>query len=132
MLQEKDKLLKMVETEIERLKEEIWQQKDREDGVRSQINRCLKKKKDFKKLYRDHKHLEAEHKKLGSNYDRQQENLKVARMELKEKMETLMDQHKMMIASVMKVLKEAVKERIELTSKHHEELERLKRVLDRV
>ena len=42
----------MAETEMERLKEEIRQQKDREDRMRSQINRCLKQKTDdFDKLY---------------------------------------------------------------------------------
>ena len=44
----------MAEMEMERLKEEIRQQKDREDRMRSQINRCLKQKTDdFDKLYRE-------------------------------------------------------------------------------
>ena len=68
LLQE-DKVRGMAETEIKWLKEEIEQQKDREDRVRSQINQRLKQKtEDFEKLHRDHKQLEVEHKKLGSNF----------------------------------------------------------------
>ena len=72
MLQEKDMFWRMAKTEIERLDEEIWQQTDRDDGTRSQINRRRKQQKteDFEKLYRDHKQLETAHKKLGSAYDR--------------------------------------------------------------
>ena len=70
----------MVETEIERLKEEPWQQKDKEDRMRSQINRRLKQKtNDFEKLYRNHKQTEAEYKKLGLEFDQQQEKLKEVR-----------------------------------------------------
>ena len=48
----------MAEIEIERLKEEIRQQKDRDDQLQSQVNRRLKQKmEDFEKLYRDHKQL---------------------------------------------------------------------------
>ena len=46
MLQEKDKLRRMAETEIERLKEELHQQKDREDCARRQLNQKLKQKTD--------------------------------------------------------------------------------------
>ena len=35
LLQEKDKLQRMAETEIEQLKEELRQQKDRDDRLRS-------------------------------------------------------------------------------------------------
>ena len=66
--------------EIEKLKEEIRQQKVWEDLMRCQINRRLKlKTEDFKKLYRDHKQMEAEHKKLASDYNHQYEKLKEAR-----------------------------------------------------
>ena len=61
LLQDKDKLRRMAKAEIARLKEELWQQKDREDWTRSEINRRLKKKTDdFEKLYREHKQMEAE------------------------------------------------------------------------
>ena len=87
---------------------------------------------DFEKLYMDHKQLEAEYKKLGPDYDRHQEKIKEAWMELKEKTEALAEQQKVMVASMVKVLEEAAKERMELTSKHHEEVERAKTVLDRL
>ena len=62
MLQEKDKLRRMAEKEIERLKEEIRQQKDRDDRLRSQVSQRLKRKlEDFDKLYRDHKKLETDY-----------------------------------------------------------------------
>ena len=64
MLQEKDKLWRMTKKEIERLKEELHQQKDREDCARRQLNQKLKQKtNDFDHLLRDYKHLEMEHKK---------------------------------------------------------------------
>ena len=44
LLQDKAKLRRMGETEIERLKEELWQQKDREDWTCSHINRHQKQK----------------------------------------------------------------------------------------
>mgnify|MGYP000229261692 CR=1 FL=1 len=48
--------------EIERLKEEVRQQKDWDDRLRSQVNRHFKQKsEDFDKLYRDHKNLEMEY-----------------------------------------------------------------------
>ena len=63
MLQEKDKLRKSAETEIERLKEELRQQKDREDRNRRQINGRLKQKtEDFEHLHREYKRLETEHR----------------------------------------------------------------------
>ena len=77
LLQDKDKIRRMAETEIKRLKEEFRQQKDREDRMHSQINRHLKKKTDdFEKLYREHKQTEADYKRLGLEFDRQQEKLK--------------------------------------------------------
>ena len=70
MLQEKDKLRQMAEGEIEVMKEELRQQKDREDRASSQINQKLKQKmKDFDRLHQDHKHLDAEHKKLIADSD---------------------------------------------------------------
>ena len=83
-------------------------------------------------MYRDHKQLEMEHKKLGSDYDRQQEKLKEARMELKEKMGALTDQGQMMAETTAKVLEEASKEIMELTSQNYQEVERSKMVLDKV
>ena len=54
----------MAGTEIERLKEELHQQKDREERARWQINQKLKQKTDdFDHLLLDYKHLEMEHKK---------------------------------------------------------------------
>ena len=41
-LQDKDKIRRQAEMEIEQLKEELREQKDREDRMRSQINRRLK------------------------------------------------------------------------------------------
>ena len=77
LLQEKDKLWRITGTEIERLKEKIRQQKEREDRTQSQINWQLKQKTDdFEKVYRDLKQLEAKHKKLGSDFEQQQEKLK--------------------------------------------------------
>ena len=67
----------MAEVEIERLKEELRQQKDREDRARCLINQRLKQKTDdFDQLHRDHKHLDAEHKKLITESDRQQEKFR--------------------------------------------------------
>ena len=51
----------MAETEIERLKEEIWQQKDPDDWLRWQVGLRLKQKsEDFDKLYQDYKKLETD------------------------------------------------------------------------
>ena len=48
--------------EIEWLKEELRQQKERDNLLRLQVNQRLKQKpKDFDKLYRDHKSLEMEY-----------------------------------------------------------------------
>ena len=64
MLQEKDKLQRMADTEIDRLKEELHQHKNREDHARRQLNQKLKQKTDdFDHLLWDYKHLEVEQKK---------------------------------------------------------------------
>ena len=61
VLQEKDKLRRMAETKIERLKEELHQQKDWEDRTHRQLNQKLKQKTDdFDHLHRDYKHLDTE------------------------------------------------------------------------
>ena len=74
----------MVETEIERLEEELRQQKERDDRLRAQTNGCVKNKQVyFDKLYRDHKELEKE-------YDWQWERLKEAQEKVKDKAESLM------------------------------------------
>ena len=66
LLQDKAKLRRMGETEIERLKEELWQQKDREDRTRSEINQRLKQKTDdFEKLYRDTNRWKQNIRSLG-------------------------------------------------------------------
>ena len=71
MLHEKVKLRKSAQIEIERLKEELHQQKDREDCARRQVNQRLKQKTDdFDRLHRDYQHLDAEHKKLITESDR--------------------------------------------------------------
>ena len=74
----------------------------------------------------------VEHKKLGSDYDRQQEKLKEVWTELKDKMEALRDQGKMMVDMTTKVMEEAAKERMEVTSQNYPEMERSKVVFDRV
>ena len=62
LLQEKGKLRRMAETDIERQKEELRQRKEQDDRLRSQANRRLKEKSDdFDKLYREHKELEKEY-----------------------------------------------------------------------
>ena len=50
----------MAEIEIERLKEELRQQKDREDHAHRQLKQ---KSDDFDHLHQDYKLLETEHKK---------------------------------------------------------------------
>ena len=72
--------------------------------------------------------MEAEHKKLGSDYDRQQEKIKEARMELKGKTKEL----KELAKTMAKILEEVSKERMELMSQHYQELEWAKTVLVRV
>ena len=63
----------MAEIEIERLQEELRQQKDRDDQLWAQANWRLKEKSEnFDKLYREHKELEKE-------YDWQREKLKETR-----------------------------------------------------
>ena len=122
----------MAETEIERLKEELWQQKDREDWMRSQINRRLKQKTDdFDKVYREHKQTEADYKKLGSEFDRQQEKLKEVRTELTRKAEVL-DEEQTKAVATEKMLEEAAREKMELNKKHYEEVECVKLVLDKL
>ena len=70
MLHEKEKLRRMAKTEIERLKEELRQQKDRKDRARRQINQKLKQKTDdFDRLHRNYKHLDTEHKRLVADSD---------------------------------------------------------------
>ena len=124
--QEKDKIRRMVEMEIERLKGEIWQEKDTDDWLCSQVSRRLKQKtEDFDKLYQDHK-------KLETYYNWKQENLREVRAELKDKSEALTEQGQLMAETMTKVLEEAVKERMELVSQHYQEVERLKMMLDKV
>ena len=63
MIQEKDKLRRQAETEIERLKKKLRQQKDRDDRLRGQVRRRLKQKiEDFDRLYREHKSAKADNK----------------------------------------------------------------------
>ena len=58
--------------------------------------------------------------------------MKEVRTELAKKMETLVDEQKMMVASMAKRLDEAATKRMELIVKHHEEVEQAKTVLDKV
>ena len=93
-MQEKDKLRRQAETEIERLKEELRQQKDGDNRLRSRVNRRLKQKtEDFHKLYWEHKQTEADYKRRGAEFDRQQDRLKElpkeARTDLAQKMDKL-------------------------------------------
>ena len=114
MLQEKDKLRRMVDTEIERLKEELHQQKDREDRARRQLNQKLKQKTDdFDHLLRDYKHLEMEHKK-------QQEKMVELRQEIHRPETALADER----AEKTRLLDEAARERMELHKQQYEEKER--------
>ena len=123
-----DKIRRQAETEIVLLKEELRQQKDREDRMRPQINRRLKQKTDdFDKLYLERKQTEADYKRLGSEFDRQQdilkELLKEAQTELAKKMKTV---------ATTKLLEEAAKEKLELNKKHYEDAERAKMVLNKL
>ena len=53
------------------MKEDLRRQKDRDEQLRSQVNRCLKQKtEDFDKLYQEHKQMEAEYKRRGAKFDR--------------------------------------------------------------
>ena len=53
-------------------------------------------------------------------------------MELTKKMETLVDEQKMMVASMAQMMEEVARERTQLTTKHYEETEQANMVLDRV
>ena len=122
----------MTGVEIERLKEELWQKKDREDCVRRQINQKLKQKmKDFNRLHQDHKHLDAEHKKLIVDGDRQQEKMQELRDEVN-KMAVALAEERTKGVEAAKMLEEAAKDRMELTLQHHEETERAKMALNKV
>ena len=75
--QEKDRLCWHAETEIERLKEELRQQKDWDDRLRAQVNRRLKQKtEDYDRLYQEHKQAESDYKKRGVEFDWQLEKVK--------------------------------------------------------
>mgnify|MGYP000733494772 CR=1 FL=1 len=117
-----DKIRRQAETEIVLLKEELRQQKDREDRMRPQINRRLKQKTDdFDKLYLERKQTEADYKRLGSEFDRQQEKLKEilkeVRTELAKKTEALVEEHTRAVATT-ELLEEAAKEKLELNKCH--------------
>ena len=115
MLQEKDKLRRSAEAEIERLKEELRQQKDKEDRTRAQINRKLKQKMDdFDKLDRDHKQLDVEHRKLVAELDPQQEKWRELQTEVAKKSDALAEERTKAVESA-KQLEEAARERMELT-----------------
>ena len=130
-MQDKEKLWRMAETELERLKEELRQQKDREDQTSSQINRHLKQKTDdFEKLYRKHKQTKVEYKKLGSEFNRQQEKLKEVRTELTRKGEALAEEQTK--AATANMFEEVANEKMELNKKHYEEVECAKLVLDKI
>ena len=122
MLQEKEKLRRMVETEIERLKEELHQQKDQEDRARRQLNQKLKQKTDdFDHLHRDYKHLDTEHKK-------QQKKMAELRQEIHRAETALADER----AEKTTLLEEAACERMELHKQHYEEKERETMTLQRM
>ena len=122
MLQEKDKLRRMAETEIKRLKEELRQQKDREDRARRQLNQKLKQKTDdFDHLHRDYKHLDTEHKK-------QQEKMAELRQEIHRAETALADEQDERTT----LLEEAARERMELHKQHYEEKERATMTLQRM
>ena len=71
LLKDKDNIRWQAETGIEWLKEELQQQKHREDRMRSQINWRLRQKTDyFNNLCREHKQTDVEYKWLGSKVDR--------------------------------------------------------------
>ena len=130
-MQDKDKIRQMAKTKIERLKEELCQQKDREDRLRSQINRRLKQKTDdFEKLYLEHKQTEADYKRLGLEFDRQQEKLKEVRTELTRKGEALAEEQTK--AATANMFEEVANEKMELNKKHYEEVECAKLVLDKI
>ena len=47
--------------------------------MRAQVNRCLKQKTDYDRLYREHKQAESDYKKRSVEFDRQ---LKETRLDL--------------------------------------------------
>ena len=104
----------MADTEIDRLKEELHQQKDWEDRARLQLNQKLKQKtEDFDHLLRDYKHLEMEHKK-------QHEKMAELRKEIHWTETVLVDER----AEKTKLLDEVAHQRMELHKQQHEEKER--------
>ena len=118
--------------EIERLKEELRQQKDREDRARRLINQKLKQKTDdFDRLHRDYKHLDADHKKLTTESDRQQEKCRELREEVNQLTAAVMEEQSKG-AEVAKQLAAAAKERLDLQVQHHAETERATMALNRV
>ena len=121
-MQEKDKLRRMADTEIERLKQELHQQKAREDRARRQLNQNLKKKTDdFDHLHWDYKHLEMEHKK-------QQEKLVELRQEVHRAKTALVDER----AENTRLLDEAARDRMELHKQLYEEKERATTTLQKL
>ena len=112
----------MAEGEIERLKAEFGQQKDKEDQATSQINWRLNHKT---------KDLEAEHKNLMAECDQQQEKIRQLRDEVTKKTEALAEERTKAVESA-KLLEEAARERTVLTGQHYEEMERAKLALNRV
>ena len=118
--------------EIERLKEELWQQKDREDRARRLINQKLKQKTDdFDRLDLDYKHLDVDHKKLIADSDRQQEKFKELRYELNRTAAALAEEQSKG-AEVAKQLEEVEKERLELQLAYHAETKRVTMALHKV
>ena len=112
----------MADTEIDRLKEELHQQKDWEDRARLQLNQKLKQKtEDFDHLLWDYKHLEAEHKK-------QQDKLVELRLEIHRAETTLTDER----AENTRLLDEAAREWMELHKQQYEEKERATTTLQRL
>ena len=90
---EKDKLRKSDEIEIEQLKEELRQQKDREDHAHRQITQRLKQQSDdLDRSHHDHKHLDTEYKKLITESDQQQEKMIELRNEVQRAETTLVEE----------------------------------------
>ena len=56
---------------------------------------------------------------METYYNRNQENLREVRAELKDKSEALTEQGQLMAETMTKLLEEAAKERMELVSEHH-------------
>ena len=112
--------------EIERLKEEVRQQKDWDDRLRSQVNRHFKQKsEDFDKLYRNYK-------KLETDYDRQQDKLMQARAKLKQKTEALTMQEKLLEERTTQLLTDVAKERLEMLDTQNQITEQSQMVLEKV